>query len=263
MKSKSYTVEELKMKREYDKTKDMVETDFYPSMKNMNYENYSRFKTITEAHRIRKDDISEVVQFIIQGSLGIIIATTLALTTSLWGLLVLIFTAIPFGIALFQFRGDEKSRLYNTLYKKIKKRGDLEDLKAYMKVYEQSAEFHEDKKRYEYNKSKRELDKAIDDASRDIEEKEREKAHLSKVAEVEENEERLIVVADELGTVRNCDKLGTALPLIAKMLERYKKIEVVPVENVKTPVENTETEQDLDEEHKSIFSGINFGDLDD
>lgn len=212
----------LKEYLNYKETENLIEKHLSSGLKNLNYKNYKRLSDIIEWHENYK---SRLVNGVIYPLLISAVVSILPIVKSgLYSILYIIpIIGVPFAISSFINLKEE--RLYNRLYKSIKKQGMLEDVKDCLKQYQLSEEFLRDKEKYELEESKNELNRHIDDYSYHIHCLEHNYNVRKGTDYHSTQQERIEIVDDNKKTY--VEHLGQAMPLIAKMLQQNKNLKII------------------------------------
>ena len=232
----------------YEDAKDMVDNHLDYSIRNMFYANYKDFRKIRRAHSLRKSDLIQSAGYFIAGSFITAAAIIGMIGTNLWLSVLFLPAIMEFTLSFLKYKWSTENELYDSLYKKIKKSGKLEDLKAYMKVYENSPNFNKEKESFELREAKNNLDESIDKASRDLwweEHRYNALAHSTNGKPIPTSRDQ-ITIEDEDGEIYNFANFASSIRLITKMIERNNKILVSVKKDNKNHTGNDGEENDPD-----------------
>ena len=212
----------LKEYLNYKETENLIEKHLSSSLKNLDYKNYKRLSDIIEWHENYK---SRLVNGVIYPLLISAVVSILPIVKSGFYSILYIIPIIGVPFAISSFINLKEERLYNRLYKSIKKQGMLEDVKDCLKQYQLSEEFLRDKEKYELEESKNELNRHIDDYSYHIHCLEHNYNVRKGTDYHSTQQERIEIVDDNKKTY--VEHLGQAMPLIAKMLQQNKNLKII------------------------------------
>ncbi len=171
--------------------------------------------------------------------LSLLMTIAISLKT-LWGLFLLIVPVCCIGAGLLFLKKSPEEKINKYLYKLIKKKGKIEDVKAYLKVFENSNDFNIKKKEFETEKFKEDLIETVSDSSYKIKMAEMDYRAALKRNNKKEPQVNITLIDDEQEE-SNVERLGDALPLIARMIKENKKVVITGtnLENEEKTNENT------------------------
>lgn len=211
---------------EYYETKDMVEYHLDDSLKNLNYENYNHLSKILKITRQRSKNKVKIFSLLTYVVIGLASISALIILCSPY----FVFLSILLSAPLFylyenieELKETKQYKKYKKLYDIIKNKGKIKEVEAYLTVFEKNEKYEEEKRQYKLQESKKDLSEFVQHSSYEITYLERKRNELAgKPDNLLSAPENPIKIIDEKGAEHYYSGLGTALPLIARMIENNK-----------------------------------------
>ena len=247
-KDKSINLDEV---HEYEKTKNLVESDYDNVINKLDQDTYLRLKKIKDIHKKWKNNMLCAI-----GSIGLIFFS--AFVISIWGLFMhpifffalLCEPAIAILSASF-YKDAKKHENYNNLYKFLKKNQKWDKAEEYLKSFEKSNHIMNEDRLERFNFAENRYNHAIESASKDIAIFEQDRNKVLEEIDIRPEDKITLVEGDQ---TKEFSSLSSALPLIARMIKDKKIVITVKEENqaIDNAFDNT-CSNTLSEEHVDLI----------